>query len=125
MPGSYSARVDITIRAYEPRDTADLADVFFRSIRQVALSGYTEAQVRASAPEPRTAVWAHEEASDGRLVLVAGNEEDRAVANIDLEPNGHIGRVFCAPETAGRGIVSLGQAVRGCPLASTAPHVDE
>jgi hypothetical protein len=26
-----------------------------------------------------------------------------AVAYIDLEPNGHINRLFCAPEAAGRG----------------------
>ena len=87
--------MEVTIRAYDPRDAADLADVFFRSVRQVALSDYTAAQVRAWAPEPRTAEWADAEASDGRLVLVAVNEGDRPVAYIDLEPNGHINRLFC------------------------------
>jgi putative acetyltransferase len=104
--GSYICRVDVTIRANEPRDAADLADVFFRSVRQVALSAYTADQVRAWAPEPRTAEWAHGEASDGRLVLVAANADDRPVAYIDLEPNGHIDRVFCTPEAAGKGIAS-------------------
>jgi putative acetyltransferase len=104
--GSYSCRVEVTIRAYAPRDAADLADVFFRSVRQVALSAYTAAQVKAWAPEPRTAEWAHGEAIDGRLVLVAANADDRPVAYIDLEPNGHIDRVFCAPEAAGQGIAS-------------------
>jgi hypothetical protein len=47
--------VEVTIRAYDRRDAAGLADVFFRSVRQVALSDYTAAQVRAWAPEPRTA----------------------------------------------------------------------
>jgi putative acetyltransferase len=98
--------VEVTIRVYDPRDAADLADVFFRSVRQVALSDYTAAQVKAWAPEPRTAEWAHTEASDGRLVLVAVDEDDRPVAYIDLEPNGHINRLFCAPEAAGRGIAS-------------------
>jgi putative acetyltransferase len=98
--------VEVTIRAYDPRDAADLADVFFRSVRQVALSDYTAAQVRAWAPEPRTAEWAHREASDGRLVLVAANEDDRPVAYIDLEPNGHIDRLFRAPEATGQGIAS-------------------
>ncbi len=98
--------MEVTIRAYDPRDAADLADVFFRSVRQVALSDYTAAQVRAWAPEPRTAKWAHGEASDGRLVLVAANADDRPVAYIDLEPNGHIDRLFCAPEAAGQGIAS-------------------
>jgi GNAT superfamily N-acetyltransferase len=104
--GSYICRVEVTIRAYDPRDAADLADVFFRSVRQVALSDYTTAQVRAWAPEPRTAEWAHREASDGRLVLMAANEDDRPVAYIDLEPNGHIDRVFCTPVAAGQGIAS-------------------
>ena len=98
--------MEVTIRAYDPRDAADLADVFFRSVRQVALSDYTAAQVRAWAPEPRTAEWAHREASDGRLVLVAANEDDRPVAYIDLEPNGHIDRLFRAPEATGQGIAS-------------------
>jgi len=50
----------------------------------MAISDYTAAQVRAWAPEPRTAEWAHGEASDGRLVLVAANEDVRPVAYIDL-----------------------------------------
>ena len=98
--------MEATICAYDPRDAADLADVFFRSVRQVALSDYTATQVRAWAPERRTAEWAHGEASDGRLVLVAANADDRPVAYIDLEPDGHIDRVFCAPEAAGQGIAS-------------------
>jgi len=36
--GGYSCRVEVTIRVYDPRDAADLANVFFRSVRQVALS---------------------------------------------------------------------------------------
>ena len=98
--------MEVIIRGYSPRDAAGLADVFFRSVRQVALSDYSAAQVQAWAPEPRTAEWAHAEASDGRLVLVAADENDRPVAYIDLEPDGHINRLFCAPEAAGQGIAS-------------------
>lgn len=43
---------------------------------------------------------------DGRLVLVAAGESDRVVAFIDLEPDGHIDRLFCAPEAAGKGVAS-------------------
>ena len=98
--------MEVIIRGYGPRDAAGLADVFFRSVRQVAVSDYTAAQVQAWAPEPRTAEWAHAEASDGRLVLVAADADDRPVAYIDLEPDGHINRLFCAPEAAGQGIAS-------------------
>jgi putative acetyltransferase len=98
--------VEFTIRAYEQRDAADLADVFFRSVRQVAISDYTPAQVSAWAPERRTPERSHQWASDGRLVLLATNLNDRAVAFIDLEPDGHIDHIFCAPEAAGQGIAS-------------------
>ena len=98
--------MEVTIRAYDPRDAAGLAVVFFRSVRQVARSDYTAVQGRAWAPEPRTAEWAHAEASDGRLVLVAADADDRPVAYIDLEPDGHIDRLFCAPEAAGQGVAS-------------------
>jgi hypothetical protein len=36
--GGYLCGVEVTIRTYDPRDAAGLADVFFRSVRQVALS---------------------------------------------------------------------------------------
>ncbi len=108
----YAGRVEVTIRAYEQRDAADVADVFFRSVRQVATSYYTPAQVRAWAPELRTAEQAHRWAGDGRLLLLAANENDRAVAFIDLEADGHVDHLFCAPEAAGQGIASqLYQAV--------------
>ena len=48
------------------------------SVRQVALSAYTAAQVRAWAPEPRTAEWAHGEANDGRLVAITTRDDGTA-----------------------------------------------
>ncbi|HEY6314410.1 MAG TPA: GNAT family N-acetyltransferase [Streptosporangiaceae bacterium] len=113
--------MEVIIRAYEQRDAADLADVFFRSVRQVAISDYTPAQVRAWAPERRTPGQSpHQWASDGRLVLLATDENDRAVAFIDLEPDGRIDHIFCAPEAAGQGIASqLYEA------AETAAHQQE
>lgn len=98
--------MNVTIRDYDQRDAADLADVFFRSVRQVAMSDYTAAQVGAWAPERRTAEQMHKTASDGRLTLVAASERDRAVAYIDLEPDGRIDHVYCAPEAAGHGIAA-------------------
>lgn len=49
--GSYSCRAEVTIRAYAPRDAGDLADVFFRSVRQLALSAYRAGWFRASPPD--------------------------------------------------------------------------
>jgi putative acetyltransferase len=105
--------VEVTIRVYHPRDAAALSEVFYRSVREVAVLDYSAEQVRAWAPEERrtaasTQLWA----GDGRLVVVAADERDDPVAFIDLEPDGHIDHLFCAPEAAGHGIAAqLYQAV--------------
>lgn len=98
--------MEVTIRTYEPRDAAGVADVFFRSAREVARSDYTAEQVRAWVPERWDAETEHRRSGDGRLVLVAVGEPGRVVAFIDLEADGHIDRLFCAPEAAGQGIAS-------------------
>lgn len=103
----YGPRVTVTIRTYEPHDAADVADVFYRSVREVALSDYTVAQVKAWVPGRPDVEQMQLRCTDGRLVLVAADEQDRLVAFIDREPDGHIDRLFCAPEAVGRGIASL------------------
>ena len=102
----YVCPVQITIRAYEQRDAADLADVFFRSVHQIPQSAYTGAQLDVWAPERPSPEQMDETARDGRLTLVAVNEHDRAVAYIDLEPDGHIDHLFCEPEAARHGVAS-------------------
>jgi putative acetyltransferase len=98
--------VKVTIRTYEPRDAAGVADVFYRSVREVALSDYTPDQVVAWVPERLDVERGHLRSSDGRLVLVAADEQDHVVAFIDLEPDGHIDRLFCAPEAVGQHLAS-------------------
>jgi putative acetyltransferase len=98
--------VQVTIRAYEPRDAAGVADVFYRSVREVAPSDYTADQVQAWAPRPVNAERERHRSGDGRLVLVAADQQGRAVAFIDLEPDGHIDRLYCAPEAAGKGVAT-------------------
>ena len=83
-----------------------MADVFYRSVREVALSDYTGQQVQAWVPERWDEGQEHRRSGDGRLVLVAADESGHVVAFIDLEPDGHIDRLFCAPEAAGRGVAS-------------------
>ena len=98
--------VEVTIRSYERRDAADVADVFYRSVREVALSHYTADQVKAWVPGRWDAEREHRRSGDGRLVLVAVGESGHVVAFIDLELDGHIDRLFCAPEAAGHGVAS-------------------
>jgi putative acetyltransferase len=98
--------VDVTIRTYQRDDAAGVADVFYRSVREVAVSDYSADQVRAWVPGRWDAEQEHRRSGDGRLVLVAADELGPVVAFIDLEPDGHIDRLFCAPEAAGQGIAS-------------------
>jgi putative acetyltransferase len=102
VPGT----VEITIRTYERPDADGVADVFYRSVREVALSDYTAEQVAAWVPGRWDAEQEHRRSGDGRLVLVGVDEPGQVVAFIDLEPDGHIDRLFCAPEAAGRGVAS-------------------
>ncbi len=102
----YGRRVKVTIRTYEPHDAADVADVFYRSAREVALSDYTVDQVKAWVPGRPDVEQMHSRCSDGRLVLVAADEQRHVVAFINLEPDGHIDHLYCAPEAVGRGIAS-------------------
>jgi putative acetyltransferase len=99
-------RWEVTIKSYERRDAAGVADVFYRSVHEVALSDYTPEQVKAWVPGRWDAEREHRRSGDGRLVLVAAGESGHVVAFIDLEPDGHIDRLYCAPEAAGRGVAS-------------------
>jgi putative acetyltransferase len=98
--------VEVIIRSYKRQDAADVADVFYRSAHEVALSDYTPEQVNAWVPGRWDAEREHQRSGDGRLVLIAEGESGHAVAFIDLEPDGHIDRLYCAPEAAARGIAS-------------------
>jgi putative acetyltransferase len=98
--------VEATIRSYERRDADDVVDVFYRSAHEVALPHYTPEQVNAWVPRRWDAEKEHQRSGDGRLVLVAEGEPGHVVAFIDLEPDGHIDRLYSAPEAAGRGVAS-------------------
>jgi putative acetyltransferase len=100
------AHVAVSIRTYQRDDAADVADVFYRSAHGVATSDYSEEQVRAWVPGRWDAEEEHQRSGDGRLVLVAADEWGQVIAFIDLESDGHIDRLFCAPEAAGLGIAS-------------------
>lgn len=93
-------------REYQPRDTAAVADIFIRAVTVTGLKGYSPEQVAAWVEGDRSPAAAHERCSDGRLVLVAVDGTDTPVAFIDLEDDGHIDMLFCAPEHTGRGIAS-------------------
>jgi putative acetyltransferase len=94
------------IRPYEPGDAAALCDLYRRSILALGPRHYGPDQVRAwagLAPGPDELDRAYR---DGRTALVAIGPAGRPLAFGDVERDGHIGFLYCAPEAAGAGVAS-------------------
>ena len=95
------------IRAYEARDAAGVARVFRRSIEMLGPRDYSPEQVAAWVGRAPDAAAFQARASDGRVFLVLADDDDRPVAFADLEADGHVDMLYCAPEAAGTGLVLL------------------
>jgi putative acetyltransferase len=94
------------IRPFEEADAPDLAGLFYEAVHVIARRDYSEAQVRAWAPEPPPAERIFDWARDGRLLLVAVDSEGAPLAFGDLEADGHIDHLFCHPRAAGTGVTA-------------------
>jgi putative acetyltransferase len=90
------------VRRFVPADLDAVIDVFRQSVRRVAIRDYSEAQVKAWAPdEIDRGAWAERRGS--RPTWVA--EIDGRIAGFtDLEPDGHIDMMFVHPDYQGRGV---------------------
>ena len=93
------------IRDYAREDAAALADLFGRSVRHFGPRAYDPAQVEAWAAGV-SAQGTAARCGDGRTVLVAVDEEDRPLGYGDLEADGHLDHLYCAPEGEGRRVGS-------------------
>jgi putative acetyltransferase len=96
----------VKIRCYEARDAGALADLYRRSVDQIGPRDYSEEQVRAWAALGPPPAQIDARSTDGRITLVAVDDRDQALAFGDLEPDGHIGYLYCAPEAAGKGVTA-------------------
>lgn len=113
-PVAYSARAELEqpardpmkIRPYDLRDADALSKLYVRSVEQIGSRDYSARQVKAWASLAPSPERMHELGTDGRTRLVAADERDQPIAFADLEENGHIHFLYCAPEAAGTGIVS-------------------
>lgn len=96
----------MTIRPYQPGDAEALSRLYVRSVRQLGARDYARAQVEVwagLAPSPQRL---HDLLLDGRIRLVAAEAPDIPLAFADLEADGHIHFLYCAPEAAGQGVAS-------------------
>ncbi|WP_042699365.1 GNAT family N-acetyltransferase [Azospirillum sp. B506] len=94
------------IRDYQPSDALLLAALYARSVRGIGPRFYTAEQVEAWAAQAPTVERVRQAYGDGRVALVAVDADDRPVAFSDVESDGHINFLYCAPEAAGRGVMS-------------------
>lgn len=93
-------------RRYIPEDAAAIAEVFTRSVMEIGRKDYTVEQVEVWASLAASTEQTHARCADGRTVLVAVDDVDRPLAFVDLEVDGHIDYLYCAPEVVGKDIAS-------------------
>ena len=92
----------IVIRIYTTDDARPLADLFRRSVREIARKDYSAEQVAAWAPDETDLARFHARRST-KPTFVA--EIGGAVAGFtDLEPDGHIDMLFVHPDFQRRGV---------------------
>jgi putative acetyltransferase len=96
----------VRIRKYHPRDAAYLAVIFYHSVRQVGCRHYSASQVEAWAPLRGDPSGWNKRALDGRVTIVAVDDDDKPIAYGDLETDGHIDHLYSSPEAVGTGAAS-------------------
>ncbi len=107
------------IRNFKPDDSASLASIFHEAVRAVGRKDYSQAQVEVWSPQPVPADKFLARVSDGRSVFVAVNENDKPIAFIELEENGHIDCFYCHPDAVGTGVgTALFEQLESAALAA-------
>jgi putative acetyltransferase len=94
------------IRYYKSKDATSLADLYVRSVKQIGCRYYSPQQVEAWASLAPSPERLEELSMDGRKRFVAVDGSDQPIAFADLEQDGYIHLLYCAPESAGKGVAS-------------------
>ncbi len=92
----------VTLRPFHPDDAPALLALFRDTIRRVNSRDYSPAQIAAwAADDIDTAAWCGRFA--GRFVVVAEGA-GRPVGFAELEPSGHLDRMYASADHQGRGV---------------------
>jgi len=94
----------VRLRAYEPEDAAAMRAVFSVAVRRTAPSRYTEAQVRAWAPDEADLDRWHERRASARTVVAV--DEGGVVGFADLTGEGELDLLVVHPGSARRGVAT-------------------
>ena len=96
--------MSVTVRMYRAGDAAAIADLYRRSVEGIGPRDYTAAQVAAWASLTPDVARIEALTTDARETFIAADTDERPVGLIDLEADGHINFLYCAPGFAGRGV---------------------
>ncbi|SDZ73868.1 GNAT family N-acetyltransferase [Rubrimonas cliftonensis] len=91
------------LRPYRAGDAAALCALYRRSVETLGPRAYTARQVAAWASLTPAAADFDGWMADGRARVVA-EAGDAPLGFCDVERDGHIAMLYCAPEAAGRGV---------------------
>lgn len=94
------------IRPFEADDAEGSAALFHASVHQIGIRDYSAEQVSAwspAVPDPRDYIRC---SLDGRVFLVAVDDDGKPVGYGDLEADDHIDHLYCLPDVVGTGIGS-------------------
>jgi putative acetyltransferase len=94
----------VTIRPYRAADGPALSAIFDQAVRKLGARDYDGRQVAAWAARAPDAAGFDALAADGRILLVAADARDQPLAFGDLEPNGRLHLLYCAPSATGMGV---------------------
>ena len=91
------------VRLFRPDDAEALATIFHAAVHAIDRGLYSQRQLDAWSPAPPSPDSYLERAGDGRLLLVAVDDQDRPLAYGDLEGNGHLDHLYRDPALSARG----------------------
>ncbi|WOH36380.1 GNAT family N-acetyltransferase [Thalassotalea fonticola] len=92
----------VTIRKYQSGDELALREIFFNTIRNVNIKDYSEAQVKAWAPDDYSLnEWSKRISSINPFVACINDE---VVGYADIQDDGYVDHFFCHWQHQGKGI---------------------
>jgi putative acetyltransferase len=94
------------IRPFRDDDAPALAQLFHAAVHGIGALHYTQAQVAAWSPSAADPARFAARGRDGRTLLVAVDGDDRPIAYGDVEADGHVDHLYCAPAHAGTGVTA-------------------
>jgi putative acetyltransferase len=96
----------VRFRAFRDADAQRLSEIYRQAVEVTAARHYSAAQIAAWLTIAPSADRLRELMADGRTRLVCVDDADRPLAFCDLERDGHLHMLFCAPEAGGQGIAT-------------------